>query len=190
MGLEHVLADGADCTIGQLLAEEERPDGAVVTVAGLVTAVQRKITKRGDTWAIVTVEDLEGAIDVLFFPAAYQASGALLGEDAILTVKGRLNRSKEQPELHAQEVGVPDLSRESTGPVVISLQSTRCIPPVVEQLKDVLGTHPGVTEVRLRLLTKTSTTVLRIDDRHRVAATPALFADLKALLGPACLTGS
>jgi DNA polymerase-3 subunit alpha len=61
--------------------------------------------------------------------------------------------------------------------------------PVVEQLKEVLATHPGVTEVRLRLMTATSTTVLRIDDRLRVAATPALFADLKALLGPNCLVG-
>ena len=61
--------------------------------------------------------------------------------------------------------------------------------PVVEQLKEVLGTHPGVTEVRLRLMTKTSTTVMRLDDRLRVAASPALFADLKALLGPNCLAG-
>jgi DNA polymerase-3 subunit alpha len=69
------------------------------------------------------------------------------------------------------------------------MPSTRCTTPVVEQLKEVLGTHPGVTEVRLRLMTKTSTTVMRLDDRLRVEPTPALFADLKALLGPHCLTG-
>ena len=70
-----------------------------------------------------------------------------------------------------------------SGPVVVTMPSTRCTPPVVEQLKEVLGTHPGVTEVRLRLMTRTSTTVLKLDDRLRVAAGPALFADLKALLG-------
>jgi DNA polymerase III subunit alpha len=59
----------------------------------------------------------------------------------------------------------------------------------VDQLKEVLAAHPGVTEVRLRLMTKTATTVMRLDDRLRVAASPALFADLKALLGPHCLTG-
>jgi DNA polymerase-3 subunit alpha len=74
--------------------------------------------------------------------------------------------------------------------VVISMPSTRCTPPVVEQLKDVLATHPGVTEVRLRLMTKHATTVMRLDDRLRVAPSPALFADLKALLGPHCLSGS
>ncbi|MDX6325080.1 MAG: polymerase subunit alpha, partial [Nocardioidaceae bacterium] len=190
MGLEHVLANCSDCTIGTLLVDEERPDNATVTISGLVTAVQRKITKRGDSWAMVTVEDLEGAIDVLLFPSAYQLASTLLTEDTIITVKGRLSRQKDQPEIHGQEVSVPDLAQGSSGPVVISLPSTRCTPPVVDQLKDVLGTHPGVTEVRLRLMTRTSTTVMRLDDRLRVSASPALFADLKALLGPHCLTGS
>ncbi len=190
LGLEHILSNGTDCTIGQLLVDEERPDGSTVTISGLVTSVQRKITKRGDAWAMVTLEDLEGGIDVLLFPSAYQLASTLLTEDAIVTVKGRLSRSKDQPELHGQEVSMPDLSDGPTGPVVISLPSTRCTPPVVEQLKDVLATHPGVTEVRLRLMTKTSTTVMRLDDRLRVSASPALFADLKALLGPSCLMGA
>ncbi|CAN5472250.1 DNA polymerase III subunit alpha [soil metagenome] len=187
MGLEHILSASADCTIGQLLVDEDRSDGSTVTVSGLITSVQRKITKRGDAWAMITVEDLEGGIDVLLFPSAYQLASTLLTEDAIVTVKGRLSRSKDQPELHAQEVSVPDLADGPSGPVVITMPSTRCTMPVVEQLKDVLGTHPGVTEVRLRLMTKTSTTVMKLDDRLRVAASPALYADLKALLGPHCL---
>jgi DNA polymerase-3 subunit alpha len=190
LGLEHILSNGTDCTIGQLLLDEERPDGSTVTISGLVTSLQRKITKRGDAWAMVTLEDLEGAVDVLLFPSAYQLASTLLNEDAIITVKGRLSRSKDQPELHGQEVSVPDLSDGPSGPVVISMPSTRCTPPVVEQLKDVLGSHPGVTEVRLRLMTKTATTVMKLDDRLRVAPGPSLYADLKALLGPNCLVGA
>jgi DNA polymerase-3 subunit alpha len=84
---------------------------------------------------------------------------------------------------------VPDLTEGPSGPVVISLPSTRCTAPVVEQLRDVLGTHPGMTEVQLRLLTRSATTVMRLDDRLRVTPSPALFADLKHLLGPGCLSG-
>jgi DNA polymerase-3 subunit alpha len=64
--------------------------------------VQRKITKRGDAWAMITLEDLDGAIDVLLFPSAYQLASTHLVEDAIITVKGRLSRSKDQPELHGR----------------------------------------------------------------------------------------
>ena len=103
-------------------------------------------------------------------------------------MKGRLSKSKDQPEIHGQEVSVPDISDGPSGPVVISMPSTRCTPPVIEQLRDVLSTHPGMTEVRLRLMTREATKVMRLDDRLRVTATPALFADLKQLLGPGCLS--
>ncbi|MBA2952329.1 DNA polymerase III subunit alpha [Nocardioides sp. MAH-18] len=188
LGLEHVLSTGTDCTIGQLMMDEDRADGTPITVSGLVTSVQRKITKRGDPWALVTVEDLDGAIDVLLFPSSWQLCGHVVSEDAIVTVKGRLSRSKDQPEIMGQEVTLPDLSDGPSGPVVISLPSTRCTPPVVDQLKEVLRTHPGMTEVRLRLLTRESTLVMSLD-KHRVSPSPALFADLKQLLGPGCLTG-
>jgi DNA polymerase-3 subunit alpha len=58
---------------------------------------------------------------------------------------------------------------------------------VVERFKEVLASHPGTTEVHLQLVNGGKTTVVRLDDRLRVTATPSLFADLKALLGPGCL---
>jgi DNA polymerase III subunit alpha len=189
-GLEHVLSQEADSTVGHLLADGERPDGSSVRICGLVTSVQRKVTKNGATWAMVTVEDLEGAIDVLLFPASYQLAAPLLVEDTVITVKGRLSRQKDQPEVHGQEVSRPDLSEGPGGPVVVALPVTRCTPEVVDQLREVLATHPGVTEVRLRLMTRTSTRMMRLDDRLRVSPSPALFGDLKALLGPHCLSGA
>ncbi len=189
LGLEHVLSQGTDHTIGNLMLDESIPHNTTLTVSGLVTSVQRKITKRGDTWATITLEDLEGAIEVLLFPSSYQLASHLLIEDSILRIKGQLSRDKDQPELRGQEVTQPDLSDGPSGPVVVSMPSTRCTPATVSQLKDVLATHPGVTEVRLRLLTRDATKVMRLDDRLRVTPSPALFADLKQLLGPGCLTG-
>jgi len=187
-GLEHVLSNGTDCTIGQLLVDEDRPHNSTINVCGLVTSVNRRITKKGDPWATVTLEDLEGSIEVLFFPSSYVLAAPQLIEDAIIRVKGQLSRDKDQPEIRGQEVSVPDLTDGPSGPVVVSLPSTRCTPPVVSQLRDVLASHPGMTEVRLRLLTRESTRVLRLDDRLRVTPSSALFADLKQLLGPGCLT--
>ena len=101
-GIEHVLSSHADTSIASLMGEDGKPEGANVTIAGLITGLQVKRTKKGDLWAIVTVEDLEGAIDVLFFPSDYQLASTLLNEDAIVTVKGRLSRQKDQPELHGK----------------------------------------------------------------------------------------
>ncbi|MQA83506.1 MAG: DNA polymerase III subunit alpha [Streptosporangiales bacterium] len=186
-GTEHVLSRNVDCSIGALTADE-RPDGQIVTVGGILSNLQRKVTKQGNTWAMGTLEDLEGAIDVMFFPATYQRCATLLVEDAILLVKGRIDKREETPRLVASEVRQPDLSDPSAGPVVVTLPVTRCTQPLVQRLKQVLATHPGTTEVRLQLENEGRTTVVRLDDRLRVTASVALMGDLKQLLGPACVT--
>ena len=184
-GVEHVLASATDCSIAEVMADEERPDGSVVTVGGLITGMQRKVTKQGNNWAIVTLEDLEGAVEVMFFPATYQQVATSLHEDAIVLVRARLDKREDVPRLVALELSVPDLDvGEQRGPVVITLPTARCVPPVVDRLKEVLAQHPGVIEVHLQLQSPSRTTVMRLDERLRVAPTPAFFGDLKALLGP------
>ncbi|NUR64161.1 MAG: hypothetical protein HOQ47_00240, partial [Streptomyces sp.] len=61
-------------------------------------------------------------------------------------------------------------------------------PPMVSRLGEILSHHKGESEVRIKLQGPTRTTVLRLD-RHRVKPDPALFGDLKVLLGPSCLAG-
>jgi DNA polymerase III subunit alpha len=186
-GVEHILSRSADCSISTLTGDDGRPDGANVTIAGMISSLQRKLTKNGNPWAIATVEDLDGAIEVLFFPQTYQTVMHVLAEDLVVVVKGRVNRRDDVPTIYAQELSLPDLEEGDRGPVVVSLPVTRCTPPVVERLKDVLNTHPGVTEVHLRLTQPGRIKVMRLDDGLRVTPSPALFGDLKALLGPSCL---
>ncbi len=93
-GVEHVLAGRRRLSIAAL-HDEDRADGAIVTVGGLVTGLQRKMTKQGNPWAIATLEDLEGAIDVMFFPATYALVATQLVEDAVVVVRGRLDKREE-----------------------------------------------------------------------------------------------
>ena len=59
-----------------------------MTVGGILSTVSRKMTKRGDSWATAMLEDLEGAIEVLFFPKpATRSCGIHLAEDAVLLVR-------------------------------------------------------------------------------------------------------
>jgi DNA polymerase III subunit alpha len=197
LGLEHVMAAATDCSIAQLVgsAEEEadrsqrsdRGDAQIVTVGGILSGVARKVTKQGAAWAAATLEDLEGAIEVLFFPATYQACMTQIIDDAIVLVKGRLDRREEVPKLVAMEVSVPELTAGEQGPFVVSIMEARCVPPVVERLREVLRTHPGATEVHLRMLSGSRAKVFKLEDKLRVRPSPSLVADLKQLLGPACV---
>jgi DNA polymerase III subunit alpha len=186
-GVEHVLSESADCGIATLLTDDSRHDGSTVAIAGLVTSVTRKMTRNGNPWAMATVEDLEGSIEVLFFPQTYATVATVLQPDLVVVVRGRLNRRDDVPTVYAAELSVPDVTQAPRGPVVIAMPVTRCTPPVVGQLKDVLATHPGGTEVHLRLQQSGRSTVMRLDEGLRVTPSPALFGDLKALLGSSCL---
>ncbi|RCK71490.1 DNA polymerase III subunit alpha [Desertihabitans brevis] len=186
-GLEHILETSREMSIGQLLADDG-PRDTITSIAGMITQIQRKTTKKGDIWAIITVEDLEASIDVLLFPKAYELVSTVLATDTVVRVKGRVRQSDESVEMMGSEVTMPDITEGPTGPVVISLPATRCTPPVVQQLRGVLQSHPGMTEVQLRLSSGSRTTVWRIDQQLRVTPSPPLMADLKALLGPSCLT--
>ncbi len=103
--------------------------------------MQRKVTKKGDTWVLTQLEDLGGSIEVMIFPSAYQLCATILAEDAIVFVKGRIDKREDVAKIIAMEVTQPDLTVESGGPLVVSLAMARVTPPVVGRLKEVLD-HP------------------------------------------------
>ncbi len=187
LGIEHVLARSADTPIAALMDGEGRADGSTVTIAGLITGLQVKRTKKGDLWAIATVEDLEGAVECLFFPSTYMTVQTMLGHDVVCVVKGRINRRDDQVSIYAQELTLPDLSDGPRGPVVLHMDLGRATSGRIEQLKGVLSSHPGVTEVHLKLNQPGRSVLMRLDDAYRVDATEALFGDLKGILGSRCL---
>jgi DNA polymerase-3 subunit alpha len=136
---------------------------------------------------VITVEDLEASIEVLLFPRAYETVSTVLATDTVVKIKGRVKVEDDAVSLNASELSLPDVTDLRSEPVMISLSAARCTPQVVQQLRDVLAAHPGLTEVRLRLRSADRTTVMKLDDRLRVTPSPPLMADLKALLGPSCL---
>ena len=184
LGVEHILKSVSDFTISQI---SEVSHDQIITICGLITQIQRKVSKQGTPWAIVTVEDLEGAIDVLFFSNSYATHGVNLVEDRIVAIRGRVDKREEQARVSALDLSLPDLNIVPTGPLVISMEMARCTPPVIDRVKEILRSHPGGREVHLRLADGSKNTVLKLDEGLKVTSSPSLSADLKTVLGPDCL---
>ena len=184
LGVEHVLRSVADFSISQI---SEVGHDQIITIGGLITQIQRKVSKQGTPWAIVTVEDLEGAVDVLFFSNAYATHGVNLVEDRIVAIRGRVDKREEQPRISALDLTMPDLKQAPTGPLIISMEMARCTPPVIDRMKEILRSHPGGREVHLRLADGEKKTILKLDEALKVTSSPSLSADLKTVLGPDCL---
>ena len=186
LGVEHLLRSSTDMPISQI-SDELIVHEQIVTIGGLITQIQRKVSRRGDSWAIVTVEDLEGAVDVMFFANSYTQHSMNLMEDRIVVIRGRVDKREEQVKVMALDMSLPDISLAPTGPLIISMDTVRCTPPVVDRIKEILRSHPGKREVHLKLDDGRKSLVMKIGDDLRVTASPSLSADLKAILGPDCL---
>ena len=186
LGIEHVLRAAVDMPLSQI-AEDSVGHEQIVNIGGLITQVQRKVSKQGNSWAIVSIEDLEGAVDVLFFAATYQTHALNLIEDRVIVVRGRIDKREEVPRITALDMTIPDVTGAPTGPLVISMDANRVTPPLVDRMKEILRSHPGPREVHLKLDDGTKGLVMKIDDDLRVTASPSLSADLKSVLGPDCL---
>jgi DNA polymerase-3 subunit alpha len=184
LGVEQILRSNTDMSISALQSDESTPDG-MVTLGGLITGVQRKVSRQGSSWAIVSLEDLEGAIEVLFFSNTYNQYALTLIEDRVVTVRGRFERRDEVLRFTALEMKSLDVSTGPVGPLLISLPIAQCTPPVVDRMKEILRSHPGKREVHMQIDDQGVLTTMKID--ALVTASPSLSADLKSILGPDCL---
>ncbi|MGV0685064.1 DNA polymerase III subunit alpha [Mycolicibacterium thermoresistibile] len=187
-GVAHLLANQVDTQIPAIL-DGEVPNDAQVTVGGILNSVNRRVNKNGLPWASAQLEDLTGGIEVLFFPQTYSLYGAEIADDAVVLIKAKVAARDDRIALIAHELIVPDFSNASADrPIAVSLPTRQCTLDKVTALKQVLTNHPGTAQVHLRLINGDRITTLELDPSLRVTPSLELMGDLKALLGPGCLS--
>ncbi|QAY61578.1 DNA polymerase III subunit alpha [Microbacterium protaetiae] len=186
-GLEIPLAKHASTNIHDLLSNEDVRDGDQVTVAGLVTSVQHRVAKSsGNPYGMITVEDFDGEVTVMFMGKTYTEFQTMLQADSILVVRGRVSRRDDGLNLHAQSAFTPDLGVvDVSGPLTLLMPEHRATHRLVTELAEMLDRHHGDTEVTLKLHRGSVAKVFEVPHPVRVSAD--LYGELKGLLGPQCL---
>jgi DNA polymerase-3 subunit alpha len=184
MGVEHALRRLVECSIAEL---SDLEDGMMRTVAGVVTNLQRKYTKRGDLMATFVLEDLAASIEVMVFPKTMQTYGELLTSDAIVTVRGRIDRREDTPKVMAMEITRPEVHADKGPPVRLRVKSTALTDERVNRLREILAANPGESPVLLTLLGPDKETDVRLGDEFRCDARNGLFAELRILFGADCI---
>ncbi|HEV2309843.1 MAG TPA: OB-fold nucleic acid binding domain-containing protein, partial [Acidimicrobiia bacterium] len=184
LGTESALRRLVDCTLAEF---RDGREGEAHTVGGIVTSLARKYTRRGDLMATFVLEDLGAALDVMVFPKTMTEYGHLLEDDAIVCVRGRVDRRDDQPKIVAMELSRPEITLEGSAPVRVRVPLSRLSDTRIDDLRDLLARHPGDSPVFVHLERPERTTVLRLADDFCVDATNGLYAELRILLGPDCI---
>ena len=180
-------------------------DGDIVRIGGIIAAIQRRFTKKGEQFAILRIEDLAGGVPVVVFPNLFIEAGDLIALDRIVLVRGRIDLRGRELQIVASEIGEladgghgdggqpitgPPPSANGDAPITLSVPTADCTNGLVVRLKETLAAHPGGMPVVLRLVSDEAEKTLRFADGYRVDGSAGLLAELRNLLGASALTGS
>jgi DNA polymerase III subunit alpha len=179
LGVEKILATMTDTEIPALWDKEDRSQA---TIGGVVGALNRRYTRKGEPMVYFSVEGLQGSVEAVAFPRTVAEYGPMIREDAVVVLRGRVDHRGDDVKFIVQSISEPNLDADQT--VRVRVTASRLSPSVVEQLKAILSNHPGTAPVFLHMSGESGEKVLRIAPEHRVDPRSALFAELRELLGP------
>ncbi len=184
----------ADCPLAGLA---DRRDKEWVTVGGIITEAKKIRTRNGDHMMFATIDDLEGSVEILVFGKALAEHEAILAVDQIILVKGRVDHKEagktcvvvqeaqsfkpSEEEIEKANAQLHAVAAHSE-PVHLRMEATFLPPSVIDDLKEVIGDHPGSADVVLEMDTASGMRRLRLGERYRVKHTPTLRAELEQVL--------
>jgi DNA polymerase-3 subunit alpha len=197
-----------DASIGELA---DRRDGDWATVGGMITALRKIKTRKGDPMSFITLSDTEDAVECIVFGKVIESAGSALELDSIVLVRGKVeHKERDTTTLVAQQIERFEPSAEevakananaaqlvSSGrrhgrprPAVLRLRldATALPASALGELKDLLSGFPGETDVVVELATAAGRRRLRLGPSYRVARGAGLHAELDSLLGAALLS--
>jgi DNA polymerase III subunit alpha len=181
LGAEAALARRSDAAIDEL---DGLDDGALKTLGGVITGLQRKWTRKGDLMAVFTLEDLRSSVEVMVFPRTMTEHGHKLADDAVVVVKARVDRRDDAPKLIAQAIDVIEVGSDGGEPLRLRVPPQLLSPATVAHLKQILGDHPGGSPVLLHLGERQ---VVRLPERWNVDTSNGLLGQLRVVLGPSAI---
>jgi len=183
----------ADCTLAEL---EKKPDGAWVTVGGIVAESKKIRTKSGSNMMFATLDDLEGRVELIVFAKSLESNEEVIATDAVVLVRGRVDhKDRGETKLVVQEaerfepssdevVVARDKARKLAAPeqIVLRLDAALFGAGIIDELKSVFANFPGRADVVLEMSTADGPRRLRFGRDYRVAPSAGLRAELDELL--------
>jgi len=197
-------ANDPENNLGEEPANPLVRDGAVVTIAGIVTGKRQLVTKKGSLMGFVQVEDLYGTAEVVVFPNVYEKAKELLAEDRKICVRGTLNfKEEEEPKLLADTIweltaeaesapgpaerparqaanAVPQTANAAPKAVWLKIPAGLPVPETLRKIDELVSFYPGDRPVRVYIEeTKEPKGMKRL-----VSYEHAFILEAEALLGP------
>ena len=172
------------CTIIEELNLEW--DRKWVTLGGIITTLKRTITRKGQTMAYFTLEDLTGSLEALIFPSNYLKLNKFLAEDLPVLVEGRLNFQEDQPKIMVDNLKpLDDLvnleETKSSSKLYLKIAPVYSERQIWEKLAPLVETYTGDTPLYLYFPAEEK--LVKSMRHYWVKVVPDLIQELQKLPG-------
>ena len=188
---DHPLREVSDVVAGartlSLGDADSFADGTAGWFAGILTRVERIVTKKGKLMIDYTLEDTDGMMSGALFGTVYARYEPLFAEDAIVRIRAKVeasDRGRKLTTIEVQPLAEDGIFRRAPGVLVVVAGQTLSDERTLASFKRTLGRHPGPDSVQVEISGNGSTKILKLPDTYRVdKADTSLHAELTELLG-------
>jgi len=191
------MAAKTDYTLGAIV---DARDQDRVVVGGIISQIKRLRTKKGDQMMFATLEDLAGSVELVIFGDTLEECRTAIEQDAVVLVRGKVDHkdktrtclivsSVERFQPSSEELAAAERQAIKAPAVAFRLRLDAAALPatVVGELRELLASFPGESDVVIELSTRAGARRLRLGDDYRVERSASLRSELEALLGSAIL---
>jgi DNA polymerase III subunit alpha len=195
--VREALRARVDCGLADLAG---KPDGAWVTVGGIVAESKKIRTKSGNQMMFATLDDVEGQVEMLIFKADQAESATAIETDAVVLVRGRIDHKErgetklvvqeaERFEPDGEEIARASAAASAPAELRLTIDSASLRRPgMFDQLKEVFEHHRGEADVHLAIRGEDGKpTEVKLGDGYRVRPSNSLRAELDQVLGASAL---
>ena len=163
----------------------ELSDGREVKLCGIVTTVKSMLTKKGDRMAYLTLEDLQGVVEIIVFPDLYKQAADLVVPERLVRITGTIDRGDKGMKIRGSKIELlAEVQAQAIKRVFIRLTDRPGMAEELPRLREVFLRHPGSTTVALTVRMDSSLEAETAPLPH-LTVTPSerLVADVEELLG-------
>ena len=149
------------------------------TIAGTITSMTEKMTKKGELMCVLTLSDFTDSIEVVIFPKVYKSASVHL--DEVIKVSGKMNMYKDDShnviankvETLANQVTI----EKNITPLTIHLKKFQVSDANLDKLKTTISNYPGNREVCIRV----DNEIIKLGNDYKVSNSPMLLSEIRRI---------
>ena len=184
----HPLAKHAgrlkELSVVDLGAIEGRRSGEEMSVAGILVNIRPMRSRRGDRWAIFTLQDMTGMLELLAFPEAFGRLEGILRAGTPLLIKGRVNVEEVGTRVVVMDARpLEDVTETAPSLMRVRVDLGRMDEFTLDRLQELFSRRPGPCPVTFELLSPDGS-VATLEAHQRVRPDCALVEAVREMCGP------